>query len=95
MVMAGEYHLRTSRLASKAQLGYVLRPPMAQEHITFTEEGLVAIRLKKPSRDGTVSVKMDLEAASRPRGRARTMKAGSCPSSTASIRSCRPGSSPR
>ena len=24
-------------------LGYVLRPPIAAEHLTFTEEGLVAI----------------------------------------------------
>jgi hypothetical protein len=31
----------------------------AQEHVTFTDEGLVAIQLKKPFRDGTVSVEMD------------------------------------
>ena len=43
----------------KNLLGYVLRPPIAQEHVTFTEEGLVAIQLKKPFRDGTVSVEMD------------------------------------
>jgi hypothetical protein len=47
-------------------LGYVLRPPIAQEHVTFTEEGLVAIQLKKPFRDDTVSVEMDpLSLASR------------------------------
>jgi len=38
---------------------YVLRPPIAQERVTFTEEGLVAIQLKKPFRDGTVAVEMD------------------------------------
>jgi hypothetical protein len=38
---------------------YVLRPPIAQEHVTLTEEGLVAIQLKKPFRDGTVSVEID------------------------------------
>ena len=40
-------------------LKYVLRPPIAQEHVTLTDEGLVAIQLKKPFRDGTVSVEMD------------------------------------
>jgi hypothetical protein len=40
-------------------LGYVLRPPIAAEHVTFTDDGLVAIQLKKPFRDGTVSVEMD------------------------------------
>ena len=38
---------------------YVLRPPIAQEHVTMTDEGLVAVQLKKPFRDGTVSVEMD------------------------------------
>src|SRR5450759_1353107 len=38
---------------------YVLRPPIAQEHVTLTADGLVAIQLKKPFRDGTVSVEMD------------------------------------
>ena len=38
---------------------YVLRPPIAQEHVTLTEDGLVAIQPKKPFRDGTVSVEMD------------------------------------
>lgn len=38
---------------------YVLRPPIAQEHITLTDDGLVAVQLKKPFRDGTVSVEMD------------------------------------
>ena len=33
-------------------LKYVLRPPIAQEHVTLTDEGLVAIQLKKPFRDG-------------------------------------------
>jgi hypothetical protein len=28
-------------------LGHVLRPPIAQEHVTFTQEGLVAIQLKQ------------------------------------------------
>jgi hypothetical protein len=40
-------------------LRYVLRPPIAAEHVTFTEDGLVSIQLKKPFRDGTVSVEMD------------------------------------
>jgi len=40
-------------------LKYVLRPPIAQEHVTLTDDGLVAIQLKKPFRDGTVSVEMD------------------------------------
>jgi Putative transposase len=38
---------------------YVLRPPIAQEHVTLTADGLVAVKLKKPFRDGTVSVEMD------------------------------------
>ncbi len=38
---------------------YVLRPPIAQEHVTMTDDGLVAVQLKKPFRDGTVSVEMD------------------------------------
>jgi hypothetical protein len=40
-------------------LKYVLRPPIAQEHVTLTDEGLVAIQLNKPFRDGTVSVERD------------------------------------
>jgi len=40
-------------------LKYVPRPPIAQEHVTFTEDGLVAIQLKKPFRDGTVAVEID------------------------------------
>jgi Putative transposase len=36
----------------------VLRPPIAQEHVTLTAAGLVAVKLKKPFRDGTVSVEM-------------------------------------
>jgi hypothetical protein len=43
--------------AGRANLfNYVLRPPNAQEHVTLTADGLVAIQLKKPFRDGTVSV---------------------------------------
>ena len=38
---------------------YVLRPPIVQEHLTLTDDGIVAIQLKKPFRDGTVSVEMD------------------------------------
>ena len=38
---------------------YVLRPPIAQEHVTLTADGLVAVKLKRPFRDGTVSVEMD------------------------------------
>ena len=38
---------------------YVLRPPIAAEHVTLTQDGLVAIQLKRPFRDGTVSVEMD------------------------------------
>ena len=37
----------------------MLRPPIAQEHVTLTDDGLVAVQLKKPFRDGTVSVEMD------------------------------------
>jgi len=54
-----------SRVGAEDDLGrtnlfkYVLRPPIAQEHVTLTEDGLVAIQLKKPFRDGTVSVEMD------------------------------------
>ncbi|MES1256060.1 MAG: transposase [Acidobacteriota bacterium] len=39
--------------------GYVLRPPIAQEQVTLTTDGLVAVKLKRPFRDGTVSVEMD------------------------------------
>lgn len=38
---------------------YVLRPPIAQEHVTMTAEHLVRVQLKKPFRDGTVAVEMD------------------------------------
>jgi Putative transposase. len=38
---------------------YVLRPPVAQEHVTLTDDGLVAVKLKKLFRNGTVSVEMD------------------------------------
>jgi Putative transposase len=37
----------------------VLRPPIAQEHVTLTADSLVAIQLKKPFRDSPVSVEMD------------------------------------
>ncbi|MBN2574710.1 MAG: hypothetical protein JXP73_09085 [Deltaproteobacteria bacterium] len=37
----------------------MIRPPIAAEHVTLTEDGIVAIQPKKPFRDGTVSVEMD------------------------------------
>jgi hypothetical protein len=40
-------------------LKFVIRPPIAAEHVTLTEDGIVAIQPKKPFRDGTVSVEMD------------------------------------
>jgi hypothetical protein len=36
-------------------LKYILRPPVATEHVTFTPDGLVRIALKRPFRDGTVA----------------------------------------
>jgi len=38
---------------------YVLRPPIAQEHVTLTDQGLVRLQLKKAFRDGTFAVEMD------------------------------------
>jgi hypothetical protein len=38
---------------------HVLRAPIAQEHVTLAADGLVAVKLKRPFRDGTVSVEMD------------------------------------
>ncbi len=59
-------------------LRYVLRPAVAQERLTKTEEGLVRIALKRPWSDGTVAVEMTrfvipdgwrpLEPALSPRG---------------------------
>lgn len=38
---------------------YILRPPIAQEHVQTDPDGLVQIVLKKPFRDSTVAVDMD------------------------------------
>jgi hypothetical protein len=38
---------------------YVLRPPVANEHVTLVADDLVRIALKRPFRDGTVAVEMD------------------------------------
>jgi Putative transposase len=46
-------------LGREKLFNYVLRPPIAQEHVTLTADGLVAVKLKRPFRDGTVSVEMD------------------------------------
>jgi hypothetical protein len=40
-------------------LRYVLRPPVAQERIQKTEQGLIRIALKKAWSDGTVAVELD------------------------------------
>ena len=57
-------HAATRTGAEDAQgrenlLKYILRPPIAQEHVTLTAGGLVAVKLKKPFRDGTIAVEMD------------------------------------
>ena len=43
----------------EALLRYVLRPPIAQEHLERRPDGLVRITLKKAYADGTVAVDMD------------------------------------
>jgi hypothetical protein len=43
----------------EALLRYVLRPPIAQEHLAPREDGLLRITLKKPYADGTLAVDMD------------------------------------
>lgn len=58
--------------AREALLKYILRPPVATEHVTFTPDGLVRIALKKPFRDGTVAVDMDPLSLLPERGDART-----------------------
>ena len=52
---AGAYDVR----AREALVKYILRPPVANEHLTLRPEGLVRIALKRPFRDGTVAVDMD------------------------------------
>ncbi len=52
---AGAYDAR----AREALVKYILRPPVANEHLTLRSEGLVRIALKRPFRDGTVAVDMD------------------------------------
>jgi hypothetical protein len=43
----------------EALLRYVLRPPIAQEHLAPRNDGLLRITLKKPYADGTLAVDMD------------------------------------
>jgi hypothetical protein len=43
----------------EALLRYILRPPIAQERVEPTKEGLVRIVLKRAYADGTVAVEMD------------------------------------
>jgi hypothetical protein len=43
----------------EALLKYVLRPPIASEHIQQGPDGLIRIALKRPFRDGTVAVDLD------------------------------------
>ena len=43
----------------EALLRYVLRPPIAQEHLAVRGDGLVRIMLKKAYADGTLAVDMD------------------------------------
>jgi Putative transposase len=43
----------------EALLRYVLRPPIAQEHLAPRDDGLLRIMLKKPYADGTFAVPMD------------------------------------
>jgi len=45
--------------ARQILLRYVLRPPIAQDHVSFTSDGRVRIQLKREFRDGTTSVEMD------------------------------------
>jgi hypothetical protein len=46
-------------IGREALLRYVLRPPIAQEHVEHRPDGLVRITLKRPFADGTVAVDMD------------------------------------
>jgi hypothetical protein len=43
----------------EALLRYILRPPIAQERVEPTKDGLVRIALKRAYSDGTVAVEMD------------------------------------
>jgi Putative transposase len=43
----------------EALLRYILRPPIAQERVESTKDGLVRIALKRAYSDGTVAVEMD------------------------------------
>jgi transposase len=45
--------------AREALVKYILRPPMANEHLTLRSDGLVRVALKRPFRDGTIAVDMD------------------------------------
>ena len=60
VVLTSRQSASTPRATSEEPTSsYVLRPPITQEHLTLAEQGLVAIQLKRPFRDGTVSVQMD------------------------------------
>jgi Putative transposase len=52
---AGAHDLR----ARAALVKYILRPPIADEHLRILPDDLVRIQLKRPFRDGTVAVDLD------------------------------------
>lgn len=45
--------------ARQQLLRYVLRPPLAQDHVSFTPDGRVRLQLKRAFRDSTTAVEMD------------------------------------
>ena len=49
----------------EALIRYVLRPPLAQERVSQTPEGLVRIALKKAFSDGTVAIDLDRSVSCR------------------------------
>jgi Putative transposase len=47
------------RAGREALCKYVLRPPIAAEHVQLLDDGLVRLALKRPFKDGTVAVDLD------------------------------------
>jgi hypothetical protein len=47
------------RLRREALVKYILRPPIADEHLRLLPDDLVRIQLKRPFRDGTYAVDLD------------------------------------
>src|SRR5262245_56245967 len=45
--------------AREALVKYVLRPPLANNHVELTDDGMVRVILKKAFRDGTIAVEME------------------------------------